>query len=179
MNRRPRLPRSDRCDWRLVLGLLVVTLIVQGCAAPPPGPPEPEPSPGRTSALLGRDQDFAIVIAQAGDDFGALAERYLGDSKKGWWIAEFNAVDQVRAGQDLVIPLRPRNAIGVYANGFQTIPILCYHRFGPNKQLDDGDRLRVRGADGVSRAERLPRGLDDAVRALPRRQGAACRRRRS
>jgi peptidoglycan/xylan/chitin deacetylase (PgdA/CDA1 family) len=133
MNRRPRRPRSDRRDWRLALGLLVVTLIVQGCAAPPPRPPEPEPPPGRTSALLGRDQDFAIVIAQAGDDFGALAERYLGDSKKGWWIAEFNAVDQVRAGQDLVIPLRPRNAIGVYTNGFQTIPILCYHRFGPNK----------------------------------------------
>ena len=132
MNRRPRLPRSERLDWRLVLGLLVATLIVQGCATPP-RPPEPEPAPVRESALLGRDQDFAIVVAQSGDDFGSLAERYLGDPKKGWWIAEFNNVDRVHAGEELVVPLRPRNAIGVYANGFQTIPILCYHRFGPNK----------------------------------------------
>jgi peptidoglycan/xylan/chitin deacetylase (PgdA/CDA1 family) len=134
MNRRLRLPPSELPHRRLVLGLLVVTLlIVQGCAAPPPRPPEPEPAPARTSAVLGRDQDFAIVVAQAGDDFASLAERYLGDPKKGWWIAEFNGIDDVRAGQDLVIPLRPRNAIGVYANGFQTIPILCYHRFGPNR----------------------------------------------
>ena len=26
--------------------------------------------------------------------------------------------------------LRQRNAIGVFANGYQTVPILCYHRFG-------------------------------------------------
>ena len=132
MNRRLRLPRSKHVDWRLAAGL-VVALIVQGCAAPPPRAPEPEPAPVRTSALLGSDQDFAIVVAQSGDDFATLAERYLGDSKKGWWISEFNAIDQVRAGQDVVIPLRPRNAIGVYPNGYQTIPILCYHRFGPNK----------------------------------------------
>jgi peptidoglycan/xylan/chitin deacetylase (PgdA/CDA1 family) len=130
---RPRLPRSEQPDWRLALGLPVITLIVQGCAVPPPRPPEPEAPPARSSALLGRDQDFAIVVAQSGDDFASLAERYLGDSKKGWWIAEFNGIDTVRAGQDLVIPLRPRNAIGVYPTGFQTIPILCYHRFGPNK----------------------------------------------
>jgi peptidoglycan/xylan/chitin deacetylase (PgdA/CDA1 family) len=133
MTRPHRLPRSDRRGWRLVLGLLAVALIVQGCAAPPPRAPEPEPAPAREAGVLGRDQDFAIVVAQSGDDFATLAERYLGDAKKGWWIAEFNGVDRVQAGQDLVVPLRPRNAIGVYPNGFQTIPILCYHRFGPNK----------------------------------------------
>ncbi len=134
MNRLPRRPRRERVDWQLVLGLLVVALIVQGCAAPPPRPPEPEPAPAvRTSPVLGRDQDFAIVVAQRGDDFASLAERYLGDREKGWWIADFNGVDRVHAGQDLVVPLRPRNAIGVYRDGYQTIPILCYHRFGARK----------------------------------------------
>jgi peptidoglycan/xylan/chitin deacetylase (PgdA/CDA1 family) len=37
----------------------------------------------------------------------------------------------VRAGQVLVIPLRPGNPMGVHVNGYQTVPILCYHRFGP------------------------------------------------
>ena len=85
------------------------------------------------------------------------------------------------AGQDVVIPLRPRNPIGVYANGFQTVPILCYHRFGPNRSAMTVTAAGVRGADGVSRAERLPRDPDGAARALPRGQGAAAEedRRRS
>ena len=29
-----------------------------------------------------------------------------------------------------MIPLRVRNPTGVHANGYQTVPILCYHRFG-------------------------------------------------
>jgi peptidoglycan/xylan/chitin deacetylase (PgdA/CDA1 family) len=133
MSRRLRLPRPDRHDWRLALGLLVVALIVQGCAAPPPRTAAPEPPPPRQTDVLGRDNDFAIVIAQRGDDPASLAERHLGDRSKGWWIAEFNGIDQLHAGQDVVIPLRPRNALGVYPNGFQTVPILCYHRFGSNR----------------------------------------------
>jgi len=38
-------------------------------------------------------------------------------------------VSQARPGQELVIPLKARNPVGVYAQGYQTVPILCYHRF--------------------------------------------------
>jgi peptidoglycan/xylan/chitin deacetylase (PgdA/CDA1 family) len=133
MSPRPRPPRRERAHRRLVLGLLAVTLIAAGCAAPPPRGPAPEPAPTRTSPLLGRDQDFAIVVAQRGDDFAKLAKQYLGDAGKGWWIAEFNDVDHLRPGDDVVIPLKARNPIGVYPNGYQTVTILCYHRFGPSR----------------------------------------------
>ena len=33
----------------------------------------------RTGPVLGRDDDFIVVVARAGDDFATLAERYLGD----------------------------------------------------------------------------------------------------
>jgi peptidoglycan/xylan/chitin deacetylase (PgdA/CDA1 family) len=128
-----RSPPKPDLDWRGLALLVAVALIAAGCAAPPPRPPEPEALPSAPPVLLARDHDFAIVVAQAGDDFASLAERYIGDANKGWWISEFNNVDRVQPGQELVIPLRARNAIGVYASGFQTIPILCYHRFGPNK----------------------------------------------
>jgi len=59
-----------------------------------------------------------------------LAQRYLGDRAKRWWIAEFNAIDEVRSGQTVVIPLKAANPSGVYANGYLTVPVLCYHRFG-------------------------------------------------
>src|SRR5207244_1584607 len=64
----------------LWLGLLVVTVIIQGCATPPPLMAPPEPPPARTSALLARDRDFAVVIAQTGDNLTTLAERYLSDA---------------------------------------------------------------------------------------------------
>jgi peptidoglycan/xylan/chitin deacetylase (PgdA/CDA1 family) len=136
MNRLLRLLRLDGPARRLALGLVVTALVVAGCATPPAPVPvaQPEaPAPTPRGPLLGKDRDFAIVVAQSGDDFASLAERYIGDARKGWWIAEFNGVDKIQPGQDVVIPLRPRNAIGVYASGFQTVPILCYHRFGPNR----------------------------------------------
>ena len=36
----------------------------------------------------------------------------------------------MRPGQTVVIPLKSTNPTGVYANGYLTVPILCYHRFG-------------------------------------------------
>ena len=130
----PRPPRPDRGAWRRAAGLLVAALIVQGCATPPPPPAaESEPPPPQETVVIGQDRDFAIVVVQRGEDLASLAQRYLGDPRKSWWIAEFNGIDRVQAGQEVVIPLRARNPYGVYANGFQTIPILCYHRFGANR----------------------------------------------
>ena len=107
--------------------------LVASCATPPPPPPEqPPPVPPAVDPgpVVGRDNDYVIVSARSGETMASLAERYLGDAGKAWWIAQFNGITTVRAGQTIVIPLRIRNAIGVYANGYQTIPILCYHRFG-------------------------------------------------
>ena len=80
--------------------------------------------------MLARDDEFAIVVARADDNAESLAQHYLGDARKGWWITEGNAGTEIRPGQVVVIPLVARNRIGVYADGFQTVPVLCYHRFG-------------------------------------------------
>ena len=80
--------------------------------------------------MLARDDEFAIVVARAGDNAESLAQHYLGDARKGWWITEGNGGAEIRPGQVVVIPLVPRNRVGVHADGFQTVPVLCYHRFG-------------------------------------------------
>jgi peptidoglycan/xylan/chitin deacetylase (PgdA/CDA1 family) len=108
---------------------IVVALVVNGCATSPTTTAEPvvKSDDGR---VLARDDEYAIVIARANDDAASLAQQYLGDARKDWWITEGNGGAAIRPGQVVVVPLVPHNRIGVYAEGFQTVPILCYHRFG-------------------------------------------------
>ena len=114
-------------------GAALMLALLASCATPPPprseAPPPPAP-PVERGPIVGRDDDYVIVSAGSGETLASLAERYLGDAGKAWWIAQLNNATTVREGQIVVIPLRQRNPIGVFASGYQTVPILCYHRFG-------------------------------------------------
>ena len=113
------------------IGAIVATVVLMGCAEVPQKPaPIPESPLAQEGMVLARDDSYVIVVAGPGDDLTTLAQRYLGDRAKRWWISEFNNIDDVRVGQSIVIPLKVTNPTGVYANGFVTVPILCYHRFG-------------------------------------------------
>jgi len=114
------------------LAAIIAAIALAGCADAPlrtSSPPEVSPAP-QEGVVLARDDSFAIVVAAPGDDLDTLAQRFLGDRSRRWWISEFNNIDDVRPGQTVVIPLKATNPSGVYANGYLTIPILCYHRFG-------------------------------------------------
>jgi peptidoglycan/xylan/chitin deacetylase (PgdA/CDA1 family) len=176
MMRRSTPPR--RGSLRAACGLIVAALLAQGCVETPPRPPAVPAPPIQREAgpLLGRDDDFAVVVARPGDDFATLAERYIGNRGNGWWIAEFNGIDHVRPGQTVVIPLRRPNRIGVHWTAFQTIPILCYHRFGSRSS-----QLTVAPAAFEAQMEYLARngyhvvplsrltGFLDGKEALPRK----------
>jgi peptidoglycan/xylan/chitin deacetylase (PgdA/CDA1 family) len=177
--RRPTPPRRGNLRrLRAASCLVVAAVLAQGCVETPPRPPTvPAPAIQREAGpLLGRDDDFAVVVALAGDDFATLAERYVGDRGKGWWIAEFNGIDAIRPGQTVVIPLRLPNRIGVHWTAFQTIPILCYHRFGSRSS-----QLTVAPAAFEAQMEYLARngyhvvplarltGFLDGKEALPRK----------
>lgn len=110
---------------------LAAALLVHGCATPPPRAPAVEPAPVADSGgVLARDDEYAVVVVRPGESLASLAQQYLGDARRDWWIAEHNGIAEARAGQALVIPLAPRNRIGVERDGYQTVTILCYHRFG-------------------------------------------------
>ena len=137
-----RLPSPFPAPISSALAIVGIALLLHGCATPsapvpetapaPVARPAPAVAPREAGRVLARDDTFAIVVAGAEDNLTTLAKRFLGDAAKAWWIAEYNGVSEVRAGQTLVIPLRISNRAGIYADGFQAIPILCYHRFGPH-----------------------------------------------
>jgi peptidoglycan/xylan/chitin deacetylase (PgdA/CDA1 family) len=71
------------------------------------------------------------VVHKTGDKETAatLAKKFLGDEKKAWIVEDANGKALFGRGQIVVIPLRDERKGGLKAEGIQTVPILCYHRF--------------------------------------------------
>jgi len=80
--------------------------------------------------VLGQGERFLIYQPVEGDTLRSIAARFLGSASRDWVIADFNNVTRATADAPLVVPLKPVNPIGVTVDGYQTVPVLCYHRFG-------------------------------------------------
>ena len=150
--------RLSRRFFALWLTFGVMGLFIIGCAGspvrtqpmpplPPPPTPSPAPSPRlpepppaaalppapsvppEAPSLVRAFPQFVAVIAQPGDTFSSLAEKYLQDSSLDWVISEFNGSDRLSPGEELIIPLKYRGRGGLSLSGYQTVPVLVYHKF--------------------------------------------------
>jgi peptidoglycan/xylan/chitin deacetylase (PgdA/CDA1 family) len=116
------------------IALALAVSALAGCATPPPAPmaaAQPAPSDARGYGEIARSERFVLYVPGTEESLGSIAERFLGSAGRAWEIADFNGVSNAMAGAVLAVPLRPVNPRGVTANGYQTVPILCYHRIGP------------------------------------------------
>ena len=137
-------------------GLAAALIALVACGTPGVAPTQtPAPAtatPARTAApesapaapfvqatgeVLGRSDRLVIYQPRAGDRFAGFAARFLGDAALGWSIADANAqrdgsgaANLPEPGKPLIVPLRAFNVAGVDGDRYQTVPILCYHRFG-------------------------------------------------
>lgn len=73
-------------------------------------------------------RDYVVVTATASDTLASLAETYLNDSRKAWIIGDFNRIDTLSPGRQVIIPLAPFNLGGLTPDGCQLVPILAYDR---------------------------------------------------
>lgn len=115
----PEPAKRKKHVWTLfcTLNLLLIT----ACVLPPKKPQK-----------ISREHiydDFILVKTNAEDTFSSLSAKYLNDPNKGWWIAEFNDIQNLTSGQELIIPLSLLNKGGLNVEGYQTVPVLAYHRF--------------------------------------------------
>ena len=77
--------------------------------------------------------DFVIVTPMEGDTLDTLAQTFLKDASKAWVIAEFNGIDTLTPGKEIVIPLKPLYLGGLKADGLQKVPVLLYHDFSKTR----------------------------------------------
>src|SRR5439155_12364453 len=74
---------------------------------------------------------ISVTSARHGDTVQSLHHLFLVDPGKAWMIDDYNGLSPVAPGQEVVIPKKPCSPSGVYANGYQLVPVLVYHNIGP------------------------------------------------
>lgn len=102
-----------------------IVLAMVGCAFFQPQPEETIESQTRPTLPY----EFTVVTVQPGDSLSSLAKKHLRNPSLGWVIAEVNDIDVLTPGQMLIIPLSPLERGGITLRGYQTVPILTYHKF--------------------------------------------------
>ena len=117
------MTRNDRLRAAVAVGIMVIT----GCIGPSRVMP---PAEGEVF----RSKDYIVCRLASAETPARLAERFLGDPRKAWMVEESNPGAGFRGDQAVVIPLHRANRGGIYPDGYQTVPILTYHRFADECQ---------------------------------------------
>src|SRR6266849_800250 len=96
-------------------------------AEPTPRQPAPPSRAGAKQPDAFESHDFVVTVAKSGDTPEALASRHLGDPKKKWMIEDYMGTRTFSEGQEIAIPKREWNPVGVFPWGYQLVPVLVYH----------------------------------------------------
>jgi len=131
---------------RIAAGTFAAALLLAGCAVvprvvlPPTAPPE---APAAASQRVRSFPGSVSVILQPGESYASLANRYLRDPSLDWLIADLNAGSPPVPGTPVIVPLQPYALGGTRRDGYQTVPVLVYHKLSRS----EADRMTVRERD--------------------------------
>lgn len=127
-------PRANRLPTAAAVAVMtVLAVLVAACGSARQLENDPR--------IAVRTGDFMVVQPRPGDSLESLAARYLGTASNAWIIARYNDVRAARPGQNLLIPLDAGDPVAVHLDGYQTVPVLSYHRFAPGDR--SSDRLEI------------------------------------
>ena len=115
-----RLNSPEILIFNVLIG--IASLILYSCA------------PARTTTQsinsnVFRSDDYVVYQLKENETPAELAGKFLGGRQNSWIIEEANPGSKFRNGNAVVIPLKDHKKGGLSADGFQTVPILTYHRF--------------------------------------------------
>jgi peptidoglycan/xylan/chitin deacetylase (PgdA/CDA1 family) len=86
--------------------------------------------PVESGGVVYKSEEYALYKPVGKSSFPDLARTLLGDEKQIWKIEDANDLEGL-SGETLIrIPLKEKNRGGLFEDGYQIVPILCYHKFG-------------------------------------------------
>jgi len=109
-------------DLNKLISFGFLFLFLLGCTGPTTVTPVSSPN-------IYRSPERILHKLKPGENPEMLAQRYLGESRLAWMIEDVNPEDAFVPERFVVIPLKIANRGGITEKGYQTVPILCYHRF--------------------------------------------------
>jgi len=86
-------------------------------------------APYLSTSNIYQSDEYVVGRFQKSETPDTLAEKFLGDREKSWVIEDANKDVSLKKNKIIIIPLKEKNKAGLTADGFQVVPILCYHRF--------------------------------------------------
>lgn len=101
---------------KYVFALTCLMLLLQGCSSV-------------QRKVIASDENFLIIQTDSSDSYESLAKEHLGDEKFAGVLRRYNPNIQVSLGSQIAIPKTTFNKSAVFSNGYQTVPVLCYHQF--------------------------------------------------
>ncbi len=86
-------------------------------------------TPLLSTSNIYQSDEYIVGRFQKNETPDTLAEKFLGDREKSWVIEDASEDVSFKKNKIIIIPLKDKNKAGLTADGFQVVPILCYHRF--------------------------------------------------
>ena len=137
MDKRKRHRVIEKWRWWLLVGALGLLLLQGACVVSERaqekdgGMTSPAVREGAQKLNPSFKSDRYVVYMLSGQETPEqLAQEFLGDSRKKWVIEEANPNTPFATGQIIVIPLKDWGRGGLTPDGYQVMPVLCFHRFG-------------------------------------------------
>lgn len=81
------------------------------------------------SGIIAQNDEFLILKTTQSDSYETLAKKHLGHQRYASIIQRYNPGQVIQSGTHIAIPKKPINRSGVFTNGYQQVPVLCYHQF--------------------------------------------------
>jgi peptidoglycan/xylan/chitin deacetylase (PgdA/CDA1 family) len=79
--------------------------------------------------MIASNEDFVVIQASDSDTYGSLAEEFLGGKQYSEVLERYNPETSITTGTFVAVPKRNLNQSGVFIDGYQRVPVLCYHQF--------------------------------------------------
>lgn len=92
------------------------------------------PSSFHGKPIIYKSDEYVLSKAGKKTSLEQLARIHLGDEKLVWKIEDANALSNLEQDALITVPLKEKHIGGIFENGYQSVPILCYHKFDMEKK---------------------------------------------